>query len=98
MIGPAYPFVGVAMVVAFAFQGLGRASVPLAWTVVRVVAVLAAAVFGTHVLGLGERAVFGIIATGNVMSAVALGTLFVLTERALHPSEESGDVRTVSRA
>jgi Na+-driven multidrug efflux pump len=94
MIGPAYPFVGVTMVVAFAFQGLGRATIPLAWTVVRVVGVLVAAVVCTHVLGFGERAVFGVIATANVMSAVGLVTLFVLTERAIHPIEAPGELAT----
>src|SRR2546427_9427278 len=42
IIGPSYPFLGVSMVIAFAFQGLGRATIPLAWMIVRVVAVLAA--------------------------------------------------------
>ncbi|TMA33655.1 MAG: MATE family efflux transporter [Deltaproteobacteria bacterium] len=83
IIGPSYPFVGVSMVIAFAFQGLGRATIPLAWMIARVVAVLAAAVVCTHGLGLGERAVFTTIATANVVSAAGLVTLFVLTERRL---------------
>src|SRR5439155_723116 len=58
IIGPSYAFVGVSMVVAFAFQGLGRAIIPLVWMIGRVVAVLAAAVLCTDALGLGERAVF----------------------------------------
>src|SRR3989442_9037102 len=81
IIGPSYPFFGVSMVVAFAFQGLGRATIPLAWMIVRVVAVLAAAVVCTQGLGLGERAVFATIAAGNVVSAAGLVTLLVLTER-----------------
>ena len=80
------------MVVAFAFQGLGRATIPLAWTVVRVIGVVAGAALCTRVLGLGERAVFGVIAAGNVISAIALITLFVRTERTLHPIEEPGEV------
>jgi len=83
IIGPSYPFIGVSMVIAFAFQGVGRATIPLAWMVARVVAVLAAAVVCTHGLGLGERAVFTTIATGNVVSAAGLVTLFILTERRL---------------
>ncbi|TMA40338.1 MAG: hypothetical protein E6J83_14025 [Deltaproteobacteria bacterium] len=83
IIGPSYPFIGVSMVIAFAFQGLGRATIPLAWMIARVVAVLAAAVVCTHGLGLGERAVFTTIATGNVVSAAGLVTLFILTERRL---------------
>src|SRR6058998_4180760 len=31
IIGPSYPFLGISMVIAFAFQGLGRATIPLAW-------------------------------------------------------------------
>jgi MATE family, multidrug efflux pump len=94
LIGPAYPFVGVTMVVAFAFQGLGRATIPLAWTVVRVVCVLTAAIVCTRIFGFGERAVFGIIAAANVVSAVGLATLFALTERAIHPLEAPGELAT----
>ncbi len=83
IIGPSYPFLGVTMVLAFAFQGLGRATIPLAWMTVRVAGVLVAAVVCTHVLGLGERAVFTTIAAGNVASAVGLGVLFLATERRL---------------
>ena len=83
IIGPSYPFVGIAMVVAFAFQGLGRATIPLALMTLRVVIVLVAAVVCTHVFGLGERAVFTTIAAGNVLSAASLVALFALTERAL---------------
>ena len=81
IIGPSYAFVGVSMVIAFAFQGLGRATIPLAWMIARVVAVLAAAVVCTHALGLGERAVFTTIAMGNLASAAGLVALFFLTER-----------------
>jgi len=83
IIGPSYPFLGISMVVAFAFQGLGRATVPLAWMTVRVVGVLAAAIICTHGLGLGERAVFTTIAVGNVVSAAGLVALFLVTERRL---------------
>ncbi len=83
IIGPSYPFFGITMVIAFAFQGLGRATIPLAWMIVRTIGVLAVAVLCTRVLGLGERAVFTTIAVGNVASAAAMVTLFVLTERRL---------------
>jgi len=81
IIGPTYPFIGISMVVAFAFQGLGRATLPLALTIARVAGVLAVAVLCTHGLGLGERAVFTTIAAGNVASAVAMTALFVLLAR-----------------
>lgn len=71
------------MVVAFAFQGLGRATIPLAWMIARVVGVLVVAVACTQVLGLGERAVFTTIAAANVVSAVGMATLFLTTSRRL---------------
>jgi len=83
IIGPSYPFLGISMVIAFAFQGLGRATIPLAWMVVRVVGVLAAALVCTQGLGLGERAVFTTIAAGNVVSAAGMVALFLLTDRRL---------------
>jgi putative MATE family efflux protein len=75
-IGPSYPFIGIAMVIAFAFQGLGRATAPLLFAVVRVIAVLAVAIVCTQWLGLQERAVFATIAAGNVCSAAAMVWLF----------------------
>src|SRR5256712_4309500 len=69
IIGPSYPFLGISMVIAFAFQGLGRATVPLAWMIVRVLAVLAAAIVCTQGFGLGERAGFTAIAAGDAGSA-----------------------------
>jgi putative MATE family efflux protein len=83
LVGPSYPFVGVSMVVAFAFQGLGRATLPLVWMVIRVVGVLGAAVVCTRWLGLGDRAVFAAIAVGNVVSALGMAALFAWLERSL---------------
>jgi Na+-driven multidrug efflux pump len=80
-VGPTYPLLGVSMVIAFAFQGLGRATVPLFVMVTRVVAVLVAAVVCTRVLGLAEHAVFLCIALGNVAGAVVLIALFVAAQR-----------------
>jgi putative MATE family efflux protein len=80
-IGPTYPLLGVSMVIAFAFQGLGRAGLPLVVTVARIAAVLVAAIVCTRVFGLGERAVFLAIAIGNVAGAVVLIALFVAAER-----------------
>ena len=72
IVGPTYPLLGASMIVSFAFQGLGRATLPLLVMVVRVAAVLAAAIVCTSVFGLGERAVFTCIAAGNVAGAVVL--------------------------
>jgi Na+-driven multidrug efflux pump len=90
-IGPSYPFVGVSMVLAFAFQGLGRAVVPLVWTVVRVAIVLALAVAGTGWLGWSERQVFATIAVSNVVSAAVMVVLFVRVEQAMRqPRDTAG--------
>jgi putative MATE family efflux protein len=82
VLGPFYPFVGVSMVVAFAFQGLGQPTVPLALTVVRVLLVLTGAVACAR-LGLGETGVFAVIAAGNVFAAASMLALFLRTERRL---------------
>lgn len=83
IIGPSYPFMGVAMVIAFAFQGLGRATAPLIWMIVRVVGVLTAALVCTQWLGMGDRAVFVAVAAGNVVSAAVMLTLFTRIERSM---------------
>jgi Na+-driven multidrug efflux pump len=82
IIGPSYAFLGVSMVIAFAFQGLGRATVPMVWMAMRVAGVLVVAVVCTR-MGLGERAVFTTIALGNVASAAGMLVLFLRTERGL---------------
>jgi putative MATE family efflux protein len=83
IIGPTYPLIGITMVVAFAFQGLGRATVPLALTIVRVAAVLVVAILCTHRYGFGEAAVFVTIAAGNLVSAAGLAALFGVIARHL---------------
>jgi Na+-driven multidrug efflux pump len=72
IVGPSYPFLGVAMLTSFAFQGLGRAAVPLVWMLVRVTAVVGSAVAGTRWFGWGPLGCFAAIALGNVASAVAM--------------------------
>ncbi len=77
IIGPSYPFMGVAMVIAFAFQGLGRATAPLVWVVVRVIGVMAVALVCTQWLRMADRAVFAVVAASNVLSAGVMLVLFV---------------------
>jgi len=72
IVGPTYPLLGASMIASFAFQGLGRATLPLVVMIVRVAAVLGAAIVCTGVFGLGEQAVFTTIAAGNVAGAVVL--------------------------
>jgi putative MATE family efflux protein len=76
VIGPSYPFVGLSMVLAFAFQGLGRATPPLLVMVVRMPLVLLLSLWCVRA-GFGEAAVFATIAGGNVLSSLLLATLFV---------------------
>jgi putative MATE family efflux protein len=80
-IGPSYPFVGLSMVLAFAFQGLGRATPPLVVMAIRVPIVLLAAIGCVRWLGLAEQAVFATIAVGNVASTALLAFLFVRMQR-----------------
>jgi putative MATE family efflux protein len=74
VIGPSYPFVGLSMVLAFAFQGLGRATPPLVVMAVRVPIVLGVALWCVHA-GLGEAGVFATIAAGNVTATLVLALL-----------------------
>lgn len=75
-VGPSYVFVVSSMVVASAFQGLGRATVPLTVMGFRVVLVVTAALVATRVLGWPADALFAVIAVGNVLGCLALVTLF----------------------
>ncbi len=84
IIGPSYPFMGIAMVIAFAFQGLGRATAPLVWMALRVLGVLTVALVCTQWLGMADRAVFLTVAAGNVASAAVMLALFVRVERSIH--------------
>jgi Na+-driven multidrug efflux pump len=79
IVGPTYPVLGASMIAAFAFQGLGRATLPLLVTLVRVAAVLSAAIACTTVFGLGEQAVFMCIAVGNLAGATVLLVLLFRT-------------------
>jgi len=75
IVGPTYPLVGLSMVMAFSFQGLGRATPPLVVMAVRVPLVLAAALSAITWLGLHEEGVFATIAAGNVLSSALLVVL-----------------------
>jgi Na+-driven multidrug efflux pump len=77
------------MVLAFAFQGLGRATPPLIVMAVRVPIVLAVALWCVHA-GLGEAGVFTTIAAGNVLASGVLGLLLVRELRRRHPAHAHG--------
>ena len=84
IIGPSYPFMGVSMVVAFALQGLGRATAPLIWMIVRMLGVLIAALVCTQWLGMADQAVFACIAAGNVLSSAVMVSLFLRARRTIN--------------
>jgi len=76
LVGPSYLFVVGSMVIASTFQGVGRAVVPLTVMGIRVIAVVAAALVATRLIGAGASAVFAIIAAGNVCGCLALIALY----------------------
>lgn len=71
-VGPSYPLIVASMVIATAFQGVGRATVPLTVMAVRVTLVITA----TLAFAGSPDTIFAIIAAGNVLGCVALGLLF----------------------
>jgi len=81
IIGLSFPFTGVTMVLASAFQGLGRATTPLFLSITRVAAVLTVALICTQWLGMADRAVFVTVAAGNMLSAGILVVLFLRLQR-----------------
>jgi putative MATE family efflux protein len=81
IIGLSYPFMGVSMVLAFAFQGLGRATAPLLLMILRVCSVVGAALVCTQWLGMQDQAVFASVAIGNVMAAAVMVGLFRSVQR-----------------
>ena len=90
IIAPSYPFVGVSMVIAFAFQGLGRATAPLVLMALRVAAVLTVALICTQWLGMADRSVYITVAVANVLSAGVMTTLFVRAQRAVRRRMATG--------
>jgi putative MATE family efflux protein len=75
-VGPSYLFMVISMVVASAFQGLGRATAPLTVMIARVLLVVTAALVAARVLAMPADAVFAVIAGGNVCACLALIALF----------------------
>ena len=70
-VGPTYPFIGASMVLGFAFQGLGRAMLPMVLVLLRTALVVAAATAVARAGG-SVRIVFGIMAAANVVSTLCL--------------------------
>src|SRR4029079_7392478 len=83
IIGLSYPFMGVSMVSAVAFQGLGRATVPLVLMTTRVIGVLVVALYCTQWLGYGAHAVFLSVTAGKGVSGVAVVAPVSRTTRSL---------------
>jgi putative MATE family efflux protein len=70
-VAPSYPFVGASMVLAFAFQGLGRAFFPFALVFGRTIVVVAGSI-ALASAGAPASAVFVLMACGNMASAALL--------------------------
>jgi len=86
IIAPSYPLLAVAMTLSFAFQGLGRATLPLAIMSVRVALVVAGALVASAWLGYGVAAVFALIAAGQVLSAALVALTFGTITRGSRPA------------
>jgi putative MATE family efflux protein len=74
-IAPSYPFVGVSMILAFAFQGIGRPLVSLAVMLARTTVVVVGAMT-LAAAGAPVSDIFLLMAAGNVTSSVVLMTQF----------------------
>jgi putative MATE family efflux protein len=94
IVGPTYLFAVTSMTLASTFQGLGRATIPLAVMVGRVILLIGIAIVLTRVLGYGERPVFLLVAAVNVTSCSLLTMLFLRTVRGLRRSSATAEAAT----
>jgi len=76
-VGVAYPLMGVSMTLAFAFQGIGRALMPLLIGVIRTVVLIGGAVLLTAVFHTGITAVFVLITATAAVSSTLLAVAFL---------------------
>ena len=76
IVGPSYPWMGISMMAAFAFQGMNRATIPLAFMACRVATAVIAASAAVHA-GYGERTVFYAVSVANIGAAIGLGVALV---------------------
>jgi len=83
IIGLSYPFLATSMMLAFAFQGLGRATTPLAVMAIRITVLVVGALLLSSKFGYGVSAVFALIAATQCLSAVLLSVAFVTGVRRL---------------
>lgn len=79
VVGLAYPLLGVSMVLAFAFQAMGRPLMPLLVVALRMVVVISGAVWLTSVAGAGITAVFALVAITSAASTLLLAIAFLRT-------------------
>lgn len=89
IVGPTYLFAVTSMTLASTFQGLGRATIPLAVMVGRVGLLIGVAILLTRVLDYGARPVFFLVAAVNITSCSLLTTLFVRTVRRMQRSRDA---------
>ena len=79
IIGLSYPFLAISMTLAFSFQGIGRATIPLGVMAIRVSLVVIGALLLTLHFGSGVDAVFALVAAAQALSAVLLLTAMRMT-------------------
>lgn len=94
IVAPTYPFLGLSMMASFAFQGLGRATLPLFWNILRVGVVVVSAFAGVRYLQWTEAGVFAVIAVANIASAVVLSWLLRAQLRARVHQAPAGKLLT----
>lgn len=76
LVSPSYIFVAVTMVLGSAFQGMGRASVPLAVVAGRTCLVVTTVTIAVGSLGHDVRVGFAAVSGGNILAAIVLSALF----------------------
>jgi putative MATE family efflux protein len=77
IIGLTYPLMGISMTLAFAFQGIGRALMPLVIGALRVTVIVAGAVWLTAGLAAGFTSVFVLVSAASFAATALLGAAFL---------------------
>lgn len=76
-IGLTYPLMGISMTLAFAFQGIGRAVMPLLIGIVRAVVLIGGAILLSAKLGGGMTSVFVLVMVTSMVSTTILVAMFL---------------------
>jgi len=77
IVGLTYPLTGISISVAFAFQGLGRALMPMLVSLLRMTVVVSGAILLAGYFGAGIGAVFTLVTATTAVSSTLLLTAFL---------------------